>query len=93
MEISLSDGVRVETAVGTARGETLRALRLVDSTVDHHLRDVNISRLKLTRHALHQPGLILSEETFAGLFMSEILICRERSKQLSQLITTEIAVS
>jgi hypothetical protein len=45
----------------TALGGTLRALRIVD----HHLSDVNISRLKLTSHALHQPGKIHNEETFA----------------------------
>ena len=65
VEISLSDGVRVETTVGTARGETLRASRVVNSTVDHYLSNVNISRLKLTGTGLHQPGLILNEETFA----------------------------
>jgi hypothetical protein len=65
VEISLSDGVRVEATVGSALGETLRALRVVNPTVDHYLSDVNILRLKLTRLALHQPGLILNEETFA----------------------------
>jgi hypothetical protein len=91
VEISLSDGVRVETAVGTALRETLR---VVNSTIDHHLSDVNISRLKLARHALHQPDLILNEETsHEYLHLKSPVKCRERSKQLSQLITTEIAVS
>ena len=49
----------------TALGGTLRALRIVNPTVDHHLSDVNISRLKLMSHALHQPGNIHNEETFA----------------------------
>ena len=56
MEISLRDSVGVETAVGAAGGATLGLLRVVNAAIDHHLGDVNIFRLQLTRHALHQSG-------------------------------------
>src|SRR5574341_1645642 len=50
VEISLSDRVGVEAAVGTPRSEALGpARRLVDAAVDHHLGNMNILRLQLTR--------------------------------------------
>jgi hypothetical protein len=56
VEISLCDGVGIETTIGTARREALRPRRVAYPAVDHHLRDVNILRLKLARHALYQTG-------------------------------------
>ena len=56
LEISLRDRIGVEAAIGTARCETLRAPRVANAAVNHHLCDMDILRLKLPRHALYESG-------------------------------------
>jgi hypothetical protein len=54
LQISLRDCVRVEAAIGTARCKTLGAAgRLANAAVNDDLRDMDILRLKLARHALY----------------------------------------
>ncbi len=50
VEIGLRNRIGIETAIRTAR----RPRWLAYAAIDHHLGDVDILRLKLPRHTLHQ---------------------------------------